>query len=399
MSDTKHLSKIAYNHRRDFFLKHGPQLAEQYSKIYQIKYPEKYISSIPNNTDFTARDLFTYVENILSEHLDTEYKIHLDNDLFDNRLNFYSREVQLKMISEKEYLDSMYYFPFYPTNIPIQIRELLDENIEILEEYYKTCISSHLKQFYIRGHIKEFWLNTDYLYRYGFNKFINQFNRFNIITKKDIDSDLNKYTENGLYGLLRKADIYANYTNINEQKINVQLLKFRFKDSPTNEPICYNNYINKLNMNPLDYLINKSNLDEYVGASYEPINCVRELLNLPKLGEGWISETKLYYQLKNHFKSHTLLQHLKPKWLGRQHFDIYFPFLNIAVEYQGKQHFVPIEYFGGDESFKKNVERDNRKRKLAIENDCDLHYVESGYNIEELILNIKKSKNYQENSL
>ena len=122
-------------------------------------------------------------------------------------------------------------------------------------------------------------------------------------------------------------------------------------------------------------------------------------MNLPKLGEGWISETKLYYQLKNHFKSHTVLQHLKPKWLGRQHFDIYFPFLNIAVEYQGKQHFVPIEYFGGDESFKKNVERDNRKRKLAIENDCDLHYVESGYNIEELILNIKKSKNYQENSL
>jgi hypothetical protein len=150
-------------------------------------------------------------------------------------------------------------------------------------------------------------------------------------------------------------------------------------------------------MNPLDYLINKEHLDEYIKASCEPINRVRELLKLPRLGEGWISETKLYYQIKNYFDEHVVLQHLKPKWLGRQHFDIYFPFLNIAIEYQGRQHFESIEYFGGENAFKKNQERDNRKRKLSIENGCKLIYVENGYDFSELIEEIKRSENFKTN--
>jgi hypothetical protein len=121
---------------------------------------------------------------------------------------------------------------------------------------------------------------------------------------------------------------------------------------------------------------------------------VRDLLKLPRLGEGWISETKLYYQLKEHFENDVVLQHIKPKWLGRQHFDVYFPLLNIAVEYQGKQHFEPVSYFGGSESFKKNIERDKRKKKLSEINNCDLFYVEAGYNINALIKKIKLSKNY-----
>lgn len=382
-------------HRTNFFLNHGQQIAEASSMIYQSKYPIQYLSSPPNNDDYSDTDLFTFIENVLTEKLNSDYKINLDADLIDYRVNYYSKKDQLKMVQEKNYLDSIYYFNFYPTAIPIQIRELLYENLEILEEYYKSCIDSHLKKFYIRGHVNKFWLNVDYLYRFGFNKYINQLTSFGEKKIQDIDSDLNNYTEDGEYGLLRKADLFANYTNLKSENIKVQLLKFRFNDSPTNEPICHNNYIRNLNLNPIEYLRNKGDLNEYVEATYEPINRVRELLNLPKLGEGWISETKLFYQLKNHFKNHVVLQHLKPKWLGRQHFDIYFPLLNIAVEYQGKQHFESVEYFGGLNAFQKNKERDNKKYKLAIENNCDLFYVESRYDLNEIILSIKKSKNYK----
>jgi hypothetical protein len=399
MAIIKHLTDISYNHRRDYFLNNGASIIENFSKTLREKYPEIYKSSSPSKKDFPDLDLFAFVERIVFENLNSDYNVNQDSDLINNTLKYYSSEQQLNIIRKNECFKSIYSFPIYPTDIPPQIRELLGENLEILEEYYKASIESHLKKFFIRGHINEFWLNLDQLYRYGFNRFINQFNKFKTVQLEFIDNELNNYTENSIYGLLKGADLHTKYQNLKGNELNVQLLKFRFNNSPTNEPICYNHFVRSLKMNPMEYLINKEHLDDYIQASFDPINKVRELLNLPKLGEGWISETKLYYQLKKHFNEHVVLQHLKPKWLGRQHFDIYFPNLNIAIEYQGRQHFEAIEYFGGESAFKKNQERDNRKRKLSIENCCDLIYVESGYIFSEVIEEITKSKNFMKNNI
>lgn len=98
------------------------------------------------------------------------------------------------------------------------------------------------------------------------------------------------------------------------------------------------------------------------------INEVRVDLGVPKIGEGWINETLLYYRLKERLVDHEVIQHGKPKWLGRQHFDIWIPGLNVAVEYHGEQHFVANAFFGGEAAFRKNVERDARKRALAKAN-------------------------------
>lgn len=56
---------------------------------------------------------------------------------------------------------------------------------------------------------------------------------------------------------------------------------------------------------------------------------------MPKVGEGWISETELFYKISDYFKEDEVVHHASPKWLGRQHLDIYFPKLNIGIEYQG----------------------------------------------------------------
>ncbi len=76
-------------------------------------------------------------------------------------------------------------------------------------------------------------------------------------------------------------------------------------------------------------------------------------------------------------------------WTDVYFLDIYFPKLNIGVEYQGEQHFRPISFFGGEEAFKQNQERDKRKKKLCLENKCKLIYVYPEYDFEQVLKEIE----------
>lgn len=118
----------------------------------------------------------------------------------------------------------------------------------------------------------------------------------------------------------------------------------------------------------------------------------RETIGMPKVGEGWISETELFYKISDFFKDDEVIHHASPKWLGRQHLDIYFPKLNIGIEYQGAQHYEPIEFFGGQEAFEKTLERDKRKKQLCEKHKCHLIYVDKGYEITEIIREIENIK-------
>ena len=107
----------------------------------------------------------------------------------------------------------------------------------------------------------------------------------------------------------------------------------------------------------------------------EIANIVREEKGLPKIGEGWLSETMLYYAVKNALAEYEVIHHGNPRWLGLQHLDIYIPEIEIGIEYQGKQHTEPVEFFGGADAFEKNLERDQRKKRLCLENGLKLYYV------------------------
>jgi len=122
---------------------------------------------------------------------------------------------------------------------------------------------------------------------------------------------------------------------------------------------------------------------------------VRLEKELPKIGEGWISETSLYYELKNHFNTENVIHHGHPSWLGKQHVDIWLPKHNIGIEYQGKQHDEPVEFFGGEESFIKNKERDKRKKRLFKENNSDLIEVREGFSLIEIVNRIQRIINKQ----
>ena len=48
-------------------------------------------------------------------------------------------------------------------------------------------------------------------------------------------------------------------------------------------------------------------------------------------------------------------------WLGKQSLDFYLSEYHVAIECQGRQHFMPIKAFGDEEGFQKCMERDRRK--------------------------------------
>jgi hypothetical protein len=122
-------------------------------------------------------------------------------------------------------------------------------------------------------------------------------------------------------------------------------------------------------------------------------NNIRLKYGIPLIGEGWVSETQLYKNLEQLLPDYKVIHHGKPEWLGRMHLDVYIPELRVAFEYQGKQHYQAVDYFGGQDSFEKTQIRDIEKARLCKENSVTLVYINEGddFSKEKLlkILNLK----------
>ena len=86
------------------------------------------------------------------------------------------------------------------------------------------------------------------------------------------------------------------------------------------------------------------------------------------------TETILFYMVKSLIGEKHVLRHYRPDFLKGLELDVFVPHLNIGIEYQGTQHFKPIEHWGGKETFKRTCERDRRKKKLCNQNQVKLIY-------------------------
>ena len=92
----------------------------------------------------------------------------------------------------------------------------------------------------------------------------------------------------------------------------------------------------------------------------------------------WKNELTLFHLVRKKYPD-TLYQY-RPDWLGRQSLDIYIPSLRTAIEYQGVQHYQPVEFFGGEEALAQRRELDRQKRQLCRENQVRL--IEWPYSLE-----------------
>lgn len=126
------------------------------------------------------------------------------------------------------------------------------------------------------------------------------------------------------------------------------------------------------------------------------LNLIFKFFRKPKNRCRLVGQTKLFNRLKESFPKEEILFEVGNKivpWLIKQRFDIYFPKYNIAVEYNGKQHYVPIKCFGGRLGFEKQKYLDTLKKEKCKNNNCYLFEVRYDYNMKDysnLINNINK---------
>ena len=83
-----------------------------------------------------------------------------------------------------------------------------------------------------------------------------------------------------------------------------------------------------------------------------------------KLIANFLGEKKIEYIPQYSFKNCRLERKLK--------FDFYLPEYNTCIEFDGGQHFKPVDYFGGEEAFKKTQQRDKIKNEYCKENNIKL---------------------------
>ena len=101
--------------------------------------------------------------------------------------------------------------------------------------------------------------------------------------------------------------------------------------------------------------------------------------------ETWLINKNINYINQKSFKECSFERILK--------FDFYLPELNTCIEYDGEQHFRPIKYWGGIETFRKIVLKDEIKNRFCQENNISLLRISYRDNIiETLEKNINKEK-------
>lgn len=60
-----------------------------------------------------------------------------------------------------------------------------------------------------------------------------------------------------------------------------------------------------------------------------------------------------------------------------------FIYHNMFIEYNGMQHYIPVEHFGGELKFQQQKKRDQYVRNYCVKNNIQLLEIKYGTNIED----------------
>jgi hypothetical protein len=121
-------------------------------------------------------------------------------------------------------------------------------------------------------------------------------------------------------------------------------------------------------------------------------NEVRQKFGHRKIGEAWTSETILYYIIRSLFPDMTVRRHYRPDFLQGLELDIFIEELKTGIEYEGIQHFKPVNHWGGLESLKKLKARDKKKKEICSSLSINLVYFkyDEGLNSDLVLTKLKK---------
>lgn len=166
-----------------------------------------------------------------------------------------------------------------------------------------------------------------------------------------------------------KNDIYTKICNqlLNKYKVDeislIIILLYKYGEElvfnlPNIENITYN--LSKYSVSVINNSNNEKNKELYeeiyINSSIDQIK--------------WKSEFTMFKLIKDYF-SDAIYQY-RCKELGLQSLDVYIPSIKFGFEYQGQQHYEPIEVFGGLAHFEKQKENDKNKKEICKNNGITL---------------------------
>jgi len=83
------------------------------------------------------------------------------------------------------------------------------------------------------------------------------------------------------------------------------------------------------------------------------------------------------------------------KYIKKLPFDFYLPEYHICIEYNGRQHYEPVEAFGGEKEYENVKLRDEKKKEYCKNNNIKLivfKYDQSLDDIKNILHNLKYEK-------
>lgn len=113
------------------------------------------------------------------------------------------------------------------------------------------------------------------------------------------------------------------------------------------------------------YIWKTTTYDNFINLTIKCRGCTNNW-HLERVVETVLKECGYRYELQKRFE-----------WLKNKIYmtlDFYLPDYDISIECQGRQHFIPVEKFGGEEGFKDTQIRDTLKKK-----QCEKHNIKILY--------------------
>lgn len=138
--------------------------------------------------------------------------------------------------------------------------------------------------------------------------------------------------------------------------------KERYKDIYDYSLVEYQNCKTKIKI-----LCKKHNMvfEQTPSGHYTKTGCIKCISsNGEKLISNWLEYNNVYFQTQKTFNTCKNRRKLK--------FDFYVPCINLIIEFDGLQHFYPVNRFGGKQALKKTIKRDKIKTQWAKDNNIPL---------------------------
>lgn len=101
---------------------------------------------------------------------------------------------------------------------------------------------------------------------------------------------------------------------------------------------------------------------------------IRRSIGFPPHGKTGGSELILFWIVRALFHPREVIHHARPSFLDGLELDIFIPTLELAIEYQGEQHYQPFSHLGGARHFRQVRQRDAKKIALCKTRGIDLRF-------------------------